>query len=943
MRRRNFLKTVGASTAGLAAFSCADRDAASRLAASGDGFDENELTWSKAPCRYCGTGCGVEVGVREGKVVTVRGDEKSPVNRGLMCVKGYHLPGMLYGEDRLKYPMLRDGDGWKRISWDEALDLVARKYQEALDESGPESVAIYGSGQWTVFDGYAASKWFRAGLKSNNVEPNARLCMASAVTGFMTQFQSDEPMGCYEDFEVGDDFILWGNNMAEMHPVLFSRILANKRENPGVRIVDIGTRRTPTTDYADMYVEFIPGSDLALANGILHLLVRNGKISQAFLRENVVFKRGIEDISQIGFGSWGPDGLGLDPSDGPAEHYRFSDQGRDASLAELETFLADYTPERVSEISGVPVGQIHALADMYGDPGRGTVSTWCMGVNQHTRGTWMNNLITDLHLITGKISRPGSNPFSLTGQPSACGTVREVGTLAHRLPADMVVMNPEHRAKAEEIWGVPSGTINPKPGLHTMDMFRAFMRGEVKVMWTQTTNPWVSIPNLNRIQREPGDGRFLIVSDIYPTPTTEVADLVLPAAAWVEREGVFGNTERRTQHWHKAVDPPGEATRRRVADHRSREADGHGTPVPVARGRLAQAHVRGVPQLHARTREGRGFVRAARADARHAVAGGGRRGDAVSVRRRARPVREEGARRALLQGQGIRREGRVLDPPLAPAGGGTGRGVPVLAVHGPRARALAHRVHDAPGEAAAPGGEGRLRRDEPGGRPAARSGQRTDGSRREPSRRARVARAGGRARQAAAGLGVHSVLRRSAASEHPHPRRDGQHLQGTGLQEVRGPGREGLRGGGMRASIVTVRAAAGLTALVALVAAGCSDPGKVPVPDREGAVKSTASVRAERRAYDGAPPIVPHQDFGAACGACHDSARSVGAWRGLRARVAARRHVEGRCDHAVPPVPRVPDHRRPVRGFGVRGHSRRTWWPVTGPLQALLPGSRTGS
>ncbi|MCL7983978.1 MAG: molybdopterin-dependent oxidoreductase [marine benthic group bacterium] len=560
MKRRRFLHTVGAGTAGLAAFSCSDRERAERLAGSDAGIDEAGLTWSKAPCRYCGTGCGVEVGVKDGRVVTVRGDVKSPVNRGLLCVKGYHLPGMLYGEDRLRYPMLRDGDNWKRISWDEALDLIARKYREALDESGPDAVAIYGSGQWTVFDGYAASKWFRAGMQSNNVEPNARLCMASAVTGFMTQFQSDEPMGCYEDFEVGDDFILWGNNMAEMHPVLFSRILANKRNNPGVRIVDIGTRRTPTTDYADMYLEFVPGSDLAIANGILHCLVRDGKISEPFIRENVVFKRGIEDIERIGFGSWGEDGLGLEPGDGPAEHYRFKDQGRDASLTELEDFLADYTPAKVSDISGVPAAQIETLGRIYGDPGRGTVSLWCMGVNQHTRGTWMNNLITDLHLITGKISRPGSNPFSLTGQPSACGTVREVGTLAHRLPADMVVTNADHRAKAEEIWNVPPGTINPKPGLHTMDMFRAFMRGDVKVLWTQTTNPWVSIPNLNRIRREPGDGRFLIVSDIYPTPSTEVADLVLPCAAWVEREGVFGNSERRTQHWHKAVDPPGEAT-----------------------------------------------------------------------------------------------------------------------------------------------------------------------------------------------------------------------------------------------------------------------------------------------------------------------------------------------------------------------------------------------
>lgn len=559
MKRRKFLQTLGVGTAGISAFSCADQEEAERLRGQLATASEADLTWTKAPCRYCGTGCGVEVGVKENRVVAVRGDEKSPVNRGLLCVKGYHLPGMLYGEDRLTVPLLRDGQNWKRISWDEALDLVATKYREALEQHGPTSVAMYGSGQWTVFDGYAASKWFRAGMKSNNVEPNARLCMASAVMGFMTQFQSDEPMGCYEDFEVGDDFVLWGNNMAEMHPVLFSRILANKRANPGVRIVDIGTRRTPTTDYADLYVEFKPGSDLALANGILHLLVRNRKVSQAFIRENVVFKRGIEDLAQIGYGAWGPDGRGVDASAGPAERYTFADQGRDASFADLERFLADYTPERVSEISGVPVQQIRALADIYGDAGRGTVSLWCMGVNQHTRGTWMNNLITDLHLLTGKISRPGANPFSLTGQPSACGTAREVGTFAHRLPADMLVANPAHRAEAEEIWGLPPGTLPDKVGYHTMDMFRAFMRGDIKVMWTQTTNPWVTIPNLHRIDRTPGDGRFLVVSDIYPTPTTAAADLVLPAACWVEREGVFGNTERRTQQWMKAVDPPGEA------------------------------------------------------------------------------------------------------------------------------------------------------------------------------------------------------------------------------------------------------------------------------------------------------------------------------------------------------------------------------------------------
>ncbi len=546
--RRDFIKTLGGGGA-VVAFGCRDQERAAELSTDGS-IRPADLDWGKAPCRFCGTGCGVEVGVKEGAVMAVRGDEANPVNKGLLCVKGYHLPGFLYGEDRLTHPMRRTDDGnFERISWDEALDLIASKYQEALDQHGPESVAVYGSGQWTVFDGYAALKWVKGGMKSNNLDPNARLCMASAVMGFMTQFGSDEPMGCYEDFEHGDDFVLWGNNMAEMHPVLFSRILEHKRQDPNVRIIDIATRQTPTTEYADMYVEFEPGSDLALANGILYLLIQNGQVHEEFVRENVVFKRGIEDLETIGWGCYGDQ----------AERYTFKDKGRDSSMVELREFLEDYTPAKVSEITGVSESQIRSLAEIYGNRDRGAVSLWCMGVNQHTRGTWMNNLITNLHLLTGKIGRPGANPFSLTGQPSACGTAREVGTLSNRLPADMVVNNEEHRKKAEDIWGLPEGTINPKPGYHTVDMFRALSRGDVKAMWIQVTNPWVTLPNLERFQRTPNDGKFIVVSEIYPTPTTAVADLVLPSAAWVEREGIFGNSERRTQQWNQLIEPPGEA------------------------------------------------------------------------------------------------------------------------------------------------------------------------------------------------------------------------------------------------------------------------------------------------------------------------------------------------------------------------------------------------
>ena len=549
LNRRDLLVSLGGAPA-LVALSCRDRERAADIANATANVDPRGVSWDKAPCRFCGTGCGVEVGVRDDRVVAVRGDAASAVNRGLLCVKGYHLPGFLYGDDRLLYPQRRKPDGsLERISWDDAFDLIAERYSTALSEHGPESVAVYGSGQWGVHDGYAALKWVKGGMRSNNIDPNARLCMASAVMGFMTQFGSDEPMGCYDDFELGDDFVLWGNNMAEMHPVLFSRILESKRKRAEVRIVDIATRRTPTTEFADLYLEIRPGSDLALANGVLHILFRDGKTDRAFIEENLVFKRGVEDLDEIGYGCFGEQ----------SESYTFRDRASDSSYDEMEAFLEDYAPDRVAELTGLSAAQIESLGRLYGERNRGTVSLWCMGVNQHVRGTWMNNLINDLHLVTGKISKPGSNPLSLTGQPSACGTAREVGTLSNRLPADMVVNNDEHRAKAEQIWGLEPGTINPRPGYHTVDMFRAFARGDVKVMWIQVTNPMVTLPNLARFERQPGDDRFLVVSDIYPTPTTAVADLILPSAAWVEREGVFGNTERRTQHWNQMVPPPGEA------------------------------------------------------------------------------------------------------------------------------------------------------------------------------------------------------------------------------------------------------------------------------------------------------------------------------------------------------------------------------------------------
>jgi nitrate reductase NapA len=507
--------------------------------------DATGMTWGKAPCRFCGTGCGVKVGSRDGKVLAVTGDPDCGVNKGILCVKGYHLPSVMSGEDRLKHPMVRRGDRYERISWDEALDLAAGKMKESVEKHGPGSVAFYGSGQWTVQEGYAAQKWFKGGIQSNHIEANARLCMASAVVGFLTTFGSDEPMGCYDDIDHADVFVLWGNNMSEMHPVLFSRMLDRRRAAPNTRIVDITTRTTPTSQFADDVLMMQPQGDLAIANGIARWLIANGKVDNDFVKAHCTFRKG---KVEIGYGT--------------EDHFKFKDAPEKIGFEEYKKLVDAYTPEHVEKLAGVPKDQLIALAKLFADPKKKIVSFWCMGMNQHVRGTWMNNLVYAVHLLTGKIGIPGSTPFSLTGQPSACGTVREVGTLAHALPGGRVVMNEAHRAACEEVWGVPKGTIQGKPGLHTVEMFRALDRGDLKVMWVQVTNPFQSMPNLNRFRdgkRSKQDDSFLIVSDVYPTQTTMLADLILPSCLWVEKKGVFGNSERRTQQWDQLADPPGEA------------------------------------------------------------------------------------------------------------------------------------------------------------------------------------------------------------------------------------------------------------------------------------------------------------------------------------------------------------------------------------------------
>jgi nitrate reductase NapA len=501
-----------------------------------------DLTWGKAPCRFCGVGCGLLIGTQDGRAQAVKGDPDSTVNRGLCCVKGYHSVMALYGSDRLTRALVRRNGRLEPVPMREALDLVASKLQETIAAHGKDSVAIYGSGQWTIPDGYVASKLFKAGIGTNNVEANARLCMSSAVTGFMTSFGLDEPMGCYEDIDHADVFVLWGNNMAEMHPVLFSRLLERRLKKPDVKIIDFATRTTRTSQAADRSILFLPQTDLAVANAIAHEIIRQGWVNRAFVERHVSFHRGKEGI-----------GYGLE------DRFAFTDEAQPITLDEYAGLLEAYSPEKVEPISGVSARDIRYLASLYGDPARKVMSLWCMGMNQHTRGTWIQNLVYNIHLLTGKIATPGNSPFSLTGQPSACGTVREVGTLTNRLPHGEVT-DEKARALAGEIWNVPADRIPPTPTYHTVEMFRALDRGDIRFMWIQVTNPMVTMPKLKRYRDGAlKDDRFIVVSDVYPTPTTDVADVILPSAMWIEREGLFGNSERRTQHWDQLVPPPGEA------------------------------------------------------------------------------------------------------------------------------------------------------------------------------------------------------------------------------------------------------------------------------------------------------------------------------------------------------------------------------------------------
>ncbi|CCQ73122.1 nitrate reductase catalytic subunit NapA [Magnetospira sp. QH-2] len=547
LTRRDFVKAnAAAATAAVAGLTLNSETADAAMKR------RSKIRWDKGVCRFCGTGCGVLVGTQNDRVVATQGDPDAPVNKGLNCIKGYFLSKIMYGKDRLTSPMLRKKNGqfdkegdFEAVSWDEAFDVMADKWKAAMKAKGPTAVSMFGSGQWTIMEGYAAAKFMKAGLRSNNIDPNARHCMASAVGAFMRAFGIDEPMGCYDDLEHADSFVLWGANMAEMHPILWSRLTDTRLTKEGCDVHVLSTFEHRCFELADNGMVFTPQTDLAILNYIANYIIENKAYNEDFIGKHVNFTKTVTDI-----------GYGLRPEH-PLEKAAKGKGGKltKISFEEFAESVKPYTLEYTSKLSGVPEANLLKLAKVYADPNRKVASYWTMGFNQHTRGVWVNGLLYNVHLLMGKISEPGNSPFSLTGQPSACGTAREVGTFAHRLPADLVVMNPKHRAFAEKTWKLPEGTIPGKPGYHAVLQHRMLKDGKLNCHWVQCNNNMQAAANLNE-ESYPGyrnPDNFITVSDPYPTVTALAADLILPTAMWMEKEGAYGNAERRTQFWRQQV------------------------------------------------------------------------------------------------------------------------------------------------------------------------------------------------------------------------------------------------------------------------------------------------------------------------------------------------------------------------------------------------------
>lgn len=459
----------------------------------------------RTTCPYCGVGCGVVATPRTDGSVSIAGDPDHPANRGRLCSKGSALGETLGRDGRLLHPTI----GGERVSWDAALDLVARRFAEAIRDHGPESVAIYGSGQMLTEDYYVANKLMKGFVGSANIDTNSRLCMASSVAGHRRAFGSDTVPGTYEDLEEADLVVLVGSNLAWCHPVLFQRIAAAKAARPAMRIITIDPRRTATSAAADLHLNIRPDGDVALFNRLLVHLADCGAIDHAFVGEHV--------------------------------------GGLDAALATARQ--AD------PAATGLASDELSAFLDLFANTPK-TVTVYSQGVNQSACGTDKVNAIVNCHLATGRIGRPGTGPFSVTGQPNAMGG-REVGGLSNMLAAHMDLDDAGHRDIVSRFWG--SDRLPVRPGRKAVDLFEAVGDGRIKALWILGTNPAASMPEASRVQAALGACPFVVVSDIVASDTSRFAHVVLPALGWGEKSGTVTNSERRISRQRSFLAPPGEA------------------------------------------------------------------------------------------------------------------------------------------------------------------------------------------------------------------------------------------------------------------------------------------------------------------------------------------------------------------------------------------------
>ncbi|KAA5843384.1 molybdopterin-dependent oxidoreductase [Pseudomonas chlororaphis] len=467
-------------------------------------------------CCYCGVGCGVLIEHDGERILGVSGDPSHPANHGKLCSKGstLHLTGDLAA--RALYPELRLGKALarSRTDWDSALEHAANLFAETIAEHGPDSVAFYISGQLLTEDYYAFNKLARALVGTNNIDSNSRLCMSSAVVGYKRSLGADAPPCSYEDLELSDCVMIVGSNMAYAHPVLFRRLEQAKRLRPQLKVIVIDPRRTDTCDLADLHLAILPGTDVALFHGILHLLLWQDWIDRDFI------------------------------------------QAHTEGLAELKNLVHDYTPHMVAQLCGISVEQLRQCAEWVGTS-PSFLSLWCMGLNQSSAGSAKNSALINLHLATGQIGRPGAGPFSLTGQPNAMGG-RETGSLSNLLPGHRDAANPEHRAEVAAYWGVEQLPANP--GLTAIELFEQLRGGKIKALWIACTNPAQSLPDQNAVREALLACPFVVLQEAFrTTETATFADLLLPAASWGEKEGSVTNSERRISHVRRAVAAPGEA------------------------------------------------------------------------------------------------------------------------------------------------------------------------------------------------------------------------------------------------------------------------------------------------------------------------------------------------------------------------------------------------